>query len=477
MAPSIALSSSTEMAMTVERRLLKVPEVAEVVSRIGRGEVGAHTDPVNSAEMYVILKPKSEWRTARSQADIEDILRQEVGEIPGVLASFTQPIAMTVDELLEGVRAELAIKLFGDDLDILKEKADQIAAAVRTVPGAADLQVDQIGGTPQLRIIVDRAAIARYGINMVVIQDVIRTAIGGTQAGQIFEGIRRFGIYVRFPLKDRGSAAAIRRILVPTPSGAKIPLADLAKVEEIVGPRQITRINNQRLITIQCNVTDRDIGSFVIEAQRVIDAQVKLPPGYLMSWGGQFRLQQEANKRLALVVPITLLIILVLLFVNFGSMKNSLLIVINIPLALVGGIVGLYLGGQNLSVPSSVGFIALFGIALENGMVLVTYMNQLVEEGYEVAEASVRGACLRMRPVLMTAITTGLGLFPLLLSTGTGSEVQRPLATVVMGGLFTSTLLTLLVVPALYESFSDCPETTASPVSMDPHPSIQGEVE
>lgn len=455
MAPSIALTSSTAITMAVERRLLAVPEVVEVVSRIGRGEVGAHTDPVNSAEMYITLQPRDRWRTARTQAEIEEVLRREVGEIPGVLASFTQPIAMTVDELLEGVRAELAIKLFGDDLDVLEAKADEIAAAVRTVSGAADLQVDQVSGTPQLRIVVDRAALARYGINMVVVQDVIRTAVGGAAAGQVFEGVRRFDIYVRFPPEARSSPEAIRRILIPTPGRAKIPLADLAEVEEIVGPRQITRIDNQRLITIQCNVTGRDIGSFVAEAQAVLDAEVVLPPGYLVTWGGQFRLQQEANRRLALVVPATLLIILVLLFSSFGSLRNSLLIVLNIPLALVGGVVGLILTGQNLSVPSSVGFIALFGIALENGMVLVTYMNQLVAEGWEVAEASVRGACLRMRPVLMTALTTGLGLIPLLFSSGTGSEVQRPLATVVLGGLFTSTLLTLLVVPALYESFCE----------------------
>jgi cobalt-zinc-cadmium resistance protein CzcA len=458
MAPSIALTTSTRMAMTVERRLLRVPEVKEVVSRIGRGEVGAHTDPVNSAEMYVILKPKSEWRTAGTQAEIEDILRKEIGQIPGVLASFTQPIAMTVDELLEGVRAELAIKLFGDDLDVLKEKADAIAAAVQTVQGAADLQVDQVSGAPQLRIVVNRGALARYGINMEEVQSVIRTAVGGSSAGQIFEGIKRFDIYVRFPKVARNSPETISRILISSSTGAKIPLGDLADIDEIVGPRQITRINNQRFIVIQCNVTDRDIGSFVKEAQAVIKEKVELPSGYLVTWGGQFRLQQEANKRLAVVVPVTLVIIFALLFLSFGSLKNSLLILLNIPLALVGGIVGLYLTGQNLSVPSSVGFIALFGIALENGMVLVTYMNQLVEEGMDIAEASVRGACLRMRPVLMTAITTGLGLFPLLLSTGTGSEVQRPLATVVMGGLVTSTVLTLLVVPALYKWFSEAPQ-------------------
>jgi len=273
-------------------------------------------------------------------------------------------------------------------------------------------------------------------------------------AGQIFEGIRRFDILVRFEPDKRNTAGAIRDLLITTPDGMNVPLDQLATVREIIGPRQITRENNQRFITVQCNVVGRDIGSFVEEGQRRIDAKVDLPPGYLATWGGQFRLQQEANKRLAVVVPVTLLVIFLLLFSSFHSLKNSLLILLNIPLALVGGVVGLWLTGQNLSVPASVGFIALFGIALENGMVLVTYLNQLVHGGTPLNEASIRGACLRVRPVLMTAITTALGLIPLLLSTGTGSEVQRPLATVVIGGLVTSTLLTLLVIPSLYKWFA-----------------------
>lgn len=454
MAPSIAIEESTRMTMLVEKRLLKIPEVNEVVSRIGRGEVGAHTDPTNSAEMYVLLKPKTEWRRAGDQEFIENIIRKGVGEIPGVAVNLTQPVEMTVDELLEGVRAELAIKLFGDDLDALKERADEIAKVVRTVKGAADIQVDQVTGTPQLLIRPDRQAIARYGINLADVQNVIRAAVGGETAGQIFEGIRRFDIYVRFEPEARSTLEAIREILIEAPGGMKVPLSQLASVEEIVGPRQITREDNQRFITIQCNVVGRDIGSFVEEAQKAIDKNVKLPPGYLVTWGGQFRLQQEANKRFAVVVPVTLGIICLLLFTSFGSLKNTILILINIPLALVGGIAALWLSGHNLSVPASVGFIALFGIALENGMVLVTYINQLLRDGVPMDKASIQGACLRLRPVLMTAATTALGLVPLLLSSGTGSEVQRPLATVVIGGLVTSTVLTLLVVPALYKWFS-----------------------
>jgi heavy metal efflux system protein len=454
MAPSISLTESTRITQIVERRLMEVHEINNVVTRIGRGEVGAHTDPVNSAEMYILLKPEDEWRGATSQQELEAVIREELGVVPGVLTNFTQPIAMTVDELLEGVRAELAIKLFGDDLDALIATAAEVAQVVGGVEGAADVQVDQVSGTPQLVIRVDRQAVARYGMNVADVQRTIRAAVGGDVAGQIFEGIRRFDIYVRFAAAYRETPDAIGNVLVAGPGGIRVPLSDLASIEEVVGPRQITREDNQRFITIQCNVTGRDIGSFVEDAQRAIDAEVELPPGYLVTWGGQFRLQQEANSRLAVVVPITLLVLFMLLFLSFGSIRNAALILLNIPLALVGGIVALWLTGQNLSVPSSVGFIALLGIALENGMVLVTYLNQLHRDGLDVDEASIEGACLRLRPVLMTAVTTMLGLIPLLFSTGTGSEVQRPLATVVVGGLVTSTVLTLLVVPALYKWFA-----------------------
>jgi len=453
MAPSISLTESKKYTMIVEKRLLKIPEVKEVITRIGRGEVGAHSDPINSAEIYVLLKPKSEWRKKGNQEFIEGIIRQELGDIPGLLSTLTQPVEMTVDELLEGVRAELAIKLFGDDLTVLKEKATEISNVVKQIQGAKDVQVDQISGTPQILIVPDRKKIARFGINIKTIQDVIKTAVGGEVAGQIFEGTKRFDILVRFKKDARDSIHSIENIIITSANGMKIPLSGLATVKEIVGPRQITRENSSRFITIQCNVVNRDIGSFVKEATETIREKVNLPTGYMLTWGGQFRLQQEANKRLAVVVPVTLVIIALLLFTSFGSIKNAMLILLNIPLALVGGEIALYLTGQNLSVPASVGFIALFGIALENAMVLVTYLNQLTNEGMEIDKASVKGAVLRLRPVLMTALTTALGLIPLLISTGTGSEVQRPLATVVIGGLVTSTVLTLLVIPALYKWF------------------------
>ncbi len=453
MAPSIALTESTNVALRVERRLMELPEVESVITRIGRGEVGAHTDPVNSAEMYLLLEPREEWRVG-SQKELEEVIREHLGEVPGVLTNFTQPIQMSVDELLEGIRAELAIKLFGDDLGTLKLKADEIAAVVGQVHGAADVQADQIIGTPQLLIRVDRESVARWNLNVEDVQRVIRAAVGGETAGQVFEGVRRFEILVRYPERYRDTPEAIASIVVPTPDGATVPLSQLVEMREIVGPRQITRENGQRFITVQCNVVDRDIGSFVAEAQEAIDREVELPPGYLVTWGGQFELQQEANRRLALVVPVTLLLIFVLLYWSFNCLRSSALILLNIPLALVGGVAGLWISGQNLSVPASVGFIALLGVALLNGIVLVTYLNQLLSEGLPMDEVCVRAACLRLRPVLMTASVAALGMTPLLFSAGAGSDVQRPLATVVIGGLVTSTLLTLLVLPAIYPWFA-----------------------
>jgi len=434
--------------------MLQVPEVDKVVSRIGRGEVGAHADPINSVHALVVLKPESEWREGNTQEDVEIAIRNALTNMPGVLANMTQPIQLSVDELVGGVKAELAIKLFGPDLDVLKAKADEIASVIGEIRGAADVQTEQVVGAPQLVIRPDREAIARYGLNLGAVQDLISSAIGGTDAGQVFQGIRRFDIYVRYQEEDRNTPEQIGKLLIKAPDGAMIRLAQIADIQQIVGPRQITRENANRFTTVQCNVVGRDIGTFVAEAQSKIDAEIDLPTGYLVTWGGQFELAQAANKRLVIVVPITLLLICLLLYASFNSLKNSLLILLNIPLALVGGIVALWLSGQNLSVPASVGFIALLGIALENGMVMVTYLNQLLLEGKSMEEASVQGASMRVRPVLMTAVTTALGLIPLLFASGTGSEVQRPLATVVVGGLVTSTILTLLVLPALYKWFS-----------------------
>ncbi len=455
MAPSISLEESRDTMIRFEQQLMEqFPEVTRIVTRVGRGEVGAHADPVNSAEAFVGLKPIDQWKSAPTSDELYAKMSHAFESFPGVQFNFTQPIAAAVDELLTGTKAELAIKIFGPDMEVLKEKADEVEHVIRKVKGAADVQRDQVSGTPQIRISMNHKALSRYGISVANAQQVIRTTVGGDKAGQIFEDIRRFDIVAWYEPRSRQSLDAIRHILVKSSAGVNVPLDELAAIEEIVGPRQITRENNQRFITVQCNVRGRDMGSFVAEAQQAIDSGINLPPGYMVSWGGQFELQQEANKRLTLVVPVTLLIVFLLLFSSFGSLKSTLLIILNIPLGLVGGVAALWLTGQNLSVPSSIGFIALFGIVLGNGMVLVSCLNQLVSDGMPIDEASVRGACLRLRPVLMTAATTALGLVPLLFSSGTGSEVQRPLATVVMGGIVTSTVLTLLVIPALYKWFS-----------------------
>lgn len=459
MAPSIALTESKRLTQSVERRLLQIPEISEVISRIGRGEVGAHADPVNSAEMYVLLKPPSQWRVD-NQAELVELIRSELGNITGAMLNFTQPIAANIDELLEGVRAQIAIKLFGDDLNTLKVQADNIAEVIEQIDGAADVQVDQLIGAPQLILDINRAAIARYGLNIDDVQSVIQAAVGGAAVGQIFEGTQQYDILVRYPQKDRATASSISRIVVESPSGIRVPLAELVTITEEQGSRQISRENGQRYITIQCNVSERDIGSFVADAQAAIAKKVLLPDSYYVTWGGQFRLQQQANKRLMLIVPITLLLVLLLLYTHFNRVGDTLLIIANIPLAMVGGIIALWLAQENLSVPASVGFIALFGIALGNGMILVSTLRQQLEQGLDQTTAVINAACLRLRPVLMTALTTALGLLPLLYASGTGSEVQRPLAVVVTGGLISSTLVTLFVIPSVYRWFSGSDRNT-----------------
>jgi cobalt-zinc-cadmium resistance protein CzcA len=451
MAPSISLTHATETVQRIEREFLRFPEVTQVVSRIGRGEVGAHADPVNNAEIFVDLKPEDEWETAGSREELVIAMQERLQDFPGVQLNFTQPIAASVDELLTGTKAQIAIKIFGDDLDVLLEKAGEVAAVLRGIEGASEVQVDQITGQPQLRITLDRAALSRYGIPVEEVQEAVRAAIGGAAAGQLFEGERRWAIFVRFAESYRTRPEDVEALLLQAADGSLVPLAQVANIETIIGPRQISRQNNQRFITVQLNARGRDMGSLVEEAQQRITSDVELPPGYLMTYGGQFELAQAANRRLMIVVPMTLLLIFAMLFASFNSLREALLIFLNIPLALVGGLAALLIAGQNLSVPSSVGFIALFGIAVLNGVVLVTYFNQLHRDhGLPIREAVERGALLRLRPVLMTALCAMLGLIPLLFATGPGSEVQRPLAVTVVGGLVTSTALTLLVLPVLY---------------------------
>ena len=461
LAPSAGLDEAIRVAAQLELRAKEFPEVIDVVSKIGRAEAGGDPEPVNNVEVTVTLLPVEDWTTGRSKEDLVDAMRARLGEVPGIALSFSQPIATRVDELLSGVRAQLAIKVFGDDLDSLAAIAGQVDRIVRAIPGAEDVQTEQVLGQPQLLIKVDRTAVARLGVNVDDVLSVVRGAIGGAEAGQVFEGQRRFDLFVRYAEPYRSDAARISRALVGVPGGGGVPLGQLATIEEVVGPKQISREANQRRIVVQANVDGRDLGGFVAEAQARVAAEVKLPAGYFVTWGGQFENQRRAMGRLALIVPVTLGLIFLLLFGSFNSLRQATLIILNVPFAMIGGIVALFVSGQYLSVPASVGFIALFGVAVLNGVVLVSYINQMRDEGLSIPDAVTRGTLLRLRPVLMTALVASLGLVPLLLASGAGSEIQRPLASVVVGGLVSSTILTLILLPVLYGYFvPPTPEAT-----------------
>ena len=451
--PSISLPQSIELAGRVERIVKQFPEVIDVVSRTGRADIASDPEGVDASDVTVTLKPREEWTSAKTKDELVEKLREAVAQVPGVAASFTQPIALRVDELVSGVKSAIGIKLFGDDLDVLKAKGEAIARVLDKVRGAADVNVEKVSGLAYLQIEIDREKLARYGINVADVQEVVETAIGGKEATKVYEGQKVFGLAVRFPESARSDVSPIRQILIASPRGALIPLGQLAHVYVTEGPAQISREMAQRRIVVECNVTGRDIGSFVQEAQAKIDDGVKLPPGYFITWGGQFENQQRAMKRFAIVVPITLAAIFLLLFGSFNSVKQALLIILNIPFALIGGILALLIGHFNMSVSASVGFIALFGVAVLNGIVMVSYFNELRREGMKIELAVINGAVLRLRPVLITASVAALGLVPMLFATGPGSEIQKPLAAVVIGGLISSTLLTLFLLPTLYKVF------------------------
>jgi cobalt-zinc-cadmium resistance protein CzcA len=449
--PSISLTESIEMEKKIQQIIMQFPEVEFVVGRLGRPDIATDPMGVNLSDIYVTLKPKSEWRTAKTKQELVDKIVEELEHIPGVAYNITQPIKMRVDELVAGVKSDIAIKLFGDDLKILKQKADEIAEVVNAVQGAADVRAEQISGQTYLNIHIDRNAIARYGLNVADVQRVIEIAIGGKVATEVFEGQIRFGVLVRYPENKRGDIQAIQNTLVSLPSGGTVPLSQIARVAAEEGPVQVSREYGQRRIVIEANVRGRDIGSFVAEAKEKIEGRVSLPVGYYITWGGQFEHQQTAMERLLIVIPLSIFIIFVLLFTTFGNFRHSLLILLNLPFALSGGIFALLIRDLHLSVSASIGFIALFGVAVLNGVVLISYINQLLKEGHELEFAVIRGASDRLRPVLMTALVASLGFIPMALSQGTGAEVQRPLATVVIGGLITSTLLTLFVLPVVYK--------------------------
>ena len=451
--PSISLPESLALQTRVEKMVKSFPEVIDIVSKTGRADIASDPDGVETSETIITLKPREQWTSVKTKAELVEKMRDKIEAIPGVQGSFTQPIAMRVDEMVSGVKAAIGIKIFGEDLAVLDAKAQEVAKVVQQVPGAADVSVEQVGGLEYLEIEIDRAKIARYGINVADVRAVIETAIAGKEASKIYEGLKVFGLAVRFPEGARNDIESIRKILVPSPVGALIPLGQLAKVSVSEGPAQISREMGQRRVVVLCNVTGRDIGSFVKEAQQKIDAAVKFPPGYLVTWGGQFENQQRAMKRFAIVVPITIASIFLLLFASFNSVKQAVLIVLNIPFAMIGGILALIIGRFNLSVSASVGFIAFFGVAVLNGIVMVSYFNELRREGMNVELAVIKGSVLRLRPVLITAGVAALGLVPMLFATGPGSEIQKPLAAVVIGGLISSTFLTLFILPTLYKVF------------------------
>lgn len=453
MMPTVSLAEAVATGSKMEKLLLRFPEVETVVSRTGRAELGGDPEDVSNIEIYVGLKPRREWKTGGTKEELVDAYNKELQKMPGVQLSFSQPIATRVDELISGVKAQIAVKLFGEDLDTLVSKADEIQKALATIPGVADLAAERVAGSAVLQIEMKRGELARYGISIADVQDVIETALGGKAATQIIEGDKRFDLMVRMPKAIREDVERLKDILVQAPGDEHIPLSQLANIHLHEGPVMISREHSQRRIVVQCNVRGRDMGGFVKDAQRKIEAQVKLPPGYFVTWGGQFESQQRAMATLSIVVPVTIFLIFLLLFMNFNSLKNALLVTMNLPFALIGGILALYLRGMHLSVSASVGFIALFGVAVLNGVVMVSYFNQLRQEGASVEDAILRGVQLRLRPILMTALVAALGLIPMMFSSGTGSEIQKPLATVVVGGLVSSTLLTLIVLPTLYQWF------------------------
>jgi cobalt-zinc-cadmium resistance protein CzcA len=451
--PSISLDESIRLEMAAMKSVAEVPGVRSVVSKLGRGESPADPAGPNESDPIVLLDPESD----RTQDEIDEEIRQRLSVIPGVQIVLSQPISERVDEMVTGVRSQLAIKIFGDDLGELKRVSEQIARMLRSVPGARDIRIERLSGQQALTIDIDRKAIARHGINVAEVHNLIETAIGGREVSQLYEGERRFGIAVRFPEADRNSIETIRKLLLRAPDGAVVPLASVATIELRDGPAQISRESGKRRVVVGANVEGRDLGGFVQEVEQRIAKEVKVPEGYYFVYGGQFENMERAMATLTIIVPITIAAIFFLLFLLFNSLKLASLIILVLPFASIGGLIGLAITREYLSVPASVGFIALWGIAVLNGVVLVSYIRRLREDGMAVMQAVREGCVARFRPVMMTATVALLGLVPFLFATGPGSEVQKPLAIVVIGGLISSTLLTLVVLPALYRWFDESP--------------------
>jgi cobalt-zinc-cadmium resistance protein CzcA len=471
--PGTSLTQSAEMQVRLEKAVKQVPEVAAVFSKMGTAEIANDPMPPNVADTFVTLKPREEWPDPNKPKDelVEDIERA-ANTLPGTAYGMTQPIQMRFNELIAGIRSDVGVKIFGDDLDVLAGIAQQVNGVVRGVDGAADVKTEQIAGLPILTVKLDRQALSRYGLSLSEVQNLIEIAIGGKPVGKLFEGDRRFDIVVRLPESLRANPDAIKSLPIPLPpaedaapvtktawSGTSgtalryVPLSSVATIEIAPGPNQISRENGKRRVVVMANVRARDLRSFVAEAQTAVAEKVKLPPGYWIGWGGQFEQLVSATKRLTIVVPVALLLVFLLLFMSMGSAADAALVFSGVPLALTGGVAALLLRGIPLSISAGVGFIALSGVAVLNGLVIIAFIERLRSEGHAIAEAVREGALTRLRPVLMTALVASLGFVPMALATGAGAEVQRPLATVVIGGIISSTVLTLLVLPALYLLF------------------------
>lgn len=477
--PGTSLSQSVAMQQQLEATLkAKFPEIDRIFARTGTAEIASDPMPPNISDGYIMLKPMSEWPEPRKSRDeLLAAVQEVVGKIPGNNYEFSQPIQLRFNELISGVRSDVAVKIFGDDMDVLNKTAEEVSSKLQKIPGASEVKVEQTTGLPMLTVNIDRQKSARYGLNVADIQDAVATAIGGREAGTLFEGDRRFDILVRLPESLRNDLESMKRLPIPLPRGSGgvegrtnfIQLAEVASFELAPGPNQVSRENGKRRIVVSANVRGRDVGSFVADAEAAL-AQVKIPAGYWTSWGGTFENLQSATQRLQIVVPVSLLLVFVLLFAMFGNVKDGLLVFTGIPFALTGGILALWLRDIPMSISAAVGFIALSGVAVLNGLVMISYIRSLREEGAQLDAAIREGALTRLRPVLMTALVASLGFIPMAIATGTGAEVQRPLATVVIGGILSSTLLTLLVLPILYR-LAHRPDEELEDVTAEPvHP-------
>jgi cobalt-zinc-cadmium resistance protein CzcA len=450
MPASISLSRAVEVSTQIEKTLMQFPEVETVVAKIGRAELGGDPESVSNDEIYVRLKPKEQWTTAATKDGLVEAMRKKVDGFPGVEFNFSQVIQTRNDELISGINAQIAVKVFGEDQDTLLKLADQVRDAMSNVRGVDDLAVEQVGGEQHLEVELNRAELARYGLNVSDVLEASKIAIGGDEATQVLEGQRRFAIFVRLSEDYRNQVEKLGNVLISVPAGGSVPLAQLATFKLSVGDAVIDRENALRRVVVKCNVTDRDIGSFVHDAQAAVAQQVKMPPGYFVTWGGQFENAQQAERRLAIAIPIALMLVFILVYACFGSLRNTLTIIFNIPVAMVGSTTFLLISGFPLSVPALVGFIAVFGIAVQNGMVMVSYINKLRGSGMELREAVIEGASVRLRAELLSALIGSISLIPFIISTGTGAEIEKPLAIVVVGGLVTRPIK-IVILPMVYE--------------------------